>query len=66
MPRVESSRPDSPGLTTSNTTLAGKQVTVLVNPGIGSTLYLYPRGTVVFYVGGDDGNVAKQYLSALR
>lgn len=63
---IESSRPDSPSMTVSNTTLAGKRVTVVVNPSAGSTLYLYPRGTAVFYVGADNSEVAKQYLSALR
>jgi hypothetical protein len=62
---VSSSRPNAPGLTASTATLSGRRVTKVVYPG-GSTLYVYPSGDRVFYVGTQDERLAARILSRLR
>ena len=62
---VLSSRPNAPGLAVSHVILDGTPVTKVVYPG-GSTLYLDPRGTVVYYVGTQDEALAGRILRRLR
>ena len=62
---INSSRPDSPGLSVSDTSLSGKQVTVVVNQDSGTTLYLYDHRDDVFYTGGSGPSVAAQFLGQL-
>ncbi|MGI8696407.1 MAG: hypothetical protein ACR2JQ_07115 [Mycobacteriales bacterium] len=62
---VNSSKPDSPGLTTASETVGGAKVTAETDPASGSTLYLYPHDGVVFYVGGDQ-RLAAAFLTAVR
>jgi hypothetical protein len=62
---INSSRPDSPGLSVSDASLSGKHVTVVVNQGSGSTLYLYDHRGDVFYTGGSGPSVAAQFLGQL-
>jgi hypothetical protein len=59
---IASSVPDSPNLTTSAATIAGKAVTVVVNGNSGSALYLYDHGDLVFYVGGSSAGVVASFL----
>lgn len=63
---VASSLPDSPGLSANATTVAGKRVMALSDPGAGLTLYLYEQHDVVFYVGSSDDALVDQYLVVLR
>ena len=61
---VKSSRPNAPGLAVSRLDLAGKPVTKVVYPG-GATLYLYPRGPVVYYVGTQREALAERIIARL-
>lgn len=63
---IDSAKPDSPGLISSSTSIDGKKVTVQTDPASGAVLYLFPRDDTVFYVGGDDPPLAKQFLNAVR
>jgi hypothetical protein len=60
---INASRPDSPSLTVSRATLAGKRVTVLLDGASGNTLYLYDYREDVFYTGGSGQSLAAQFLS---
>lgn len=60
---INASRPDSPDLTVSSATLAGKRVTSVLNPSEGTTLYLYDYRDNVFYVGGSGESQVSQFLS---
>jgi hypothetical protein len=62
---INSSRPDSPGLSVSDASLSGKHVTVVVNQDSGTTLYLYDHHDDVFYTGGSGPSVAAQFLGQL-
>jgi hypothetical protein len=62
---ISASRPDTPSLTMSSTTLAGKRVTVVVNESSGTTLYLYDYRDNVFYAGGSGESLTAQFLSHL-
>jgi hypothetical protein len=62
---INSSRPDSPGLSVSDTSLSGKHVTVVVNQASGTTLYLYDHRDDVFYTGGSGPGTAAQFLGQL-
>lgn len=62
---INASRPDSPGLTLSTTTLAGKRVTVVLNKSSSATLYLYDYRGNVFYAGGSGESLAAQFLRRL-
>lgn len=62
---VRSSRPGAPGLVASKVVLGGRPVTKVVYPS-GSTLYLYARDGVVYYVGTQDVGVAARVLRRLR
>jgi hypothetical protein len=61
---VRSSRPNAPGLQVTTAELGGAPVTKVVYPG-GSTLYLYPHGGVVYYVGTQDEAVAARVIRGL-
>ena len=58
---VDASRPNAPGLKAVAASLAGKPVTSLVYPG-GTTVYLYPHGDAVYYVGTQDTTLAERAL----
>ena len=58
---VSSSRPNAPGLTATDGSLAGRAVTKVVYPG-GAILYLYPSGDRVFYVGTQDEALAARIV----
>lgn len=62
---ISASRPDSPSLTVSNSSLAGKRVTVVVNASSGTDLYLYDYRDYVFYTGGSGQSLAAQFLRDL-
>jgi hypothetical protein len=62
---ISSTRPDSPDLTTSASTISGKTVTVVANGNSGSTLYLYDHGGGVFYIGGADASLVAKFLRAI-
>jgi hypothetical protein len=62
---VDSSRPGAPGLEVSSLSLDGRRVTKVVYPS-GSTLYLYPRDDVVYYVGTQNDALARRVLGSLR
>lgn len=63
---VNSSRPDSPGLSTSPAKVGGKPVTAETDPGSGSTVYLYAHDGAVFYVDGSNQHLAATFLDAVR
>lgn len=60
---ISASRPDSPSLTVTSATLAGKRVTSVLNPSASTTLYLYDYRDNVFYVGGSGESLLAQFLS---
>lgn len=62
---VASSLAGSPGIAAQPSTVGGRQVTAVVYPGNTSTLYLYERDGVVFYVGTPDQALATEVLGAL-
>lgn len=62
---LNASRPDSPNMTVSSSTVGGKPVTVAVNQDSGTTLYLYDHRDDVFYTGGSDASLAAQFFSQL-
>jgi hypothetical protein len=61
---VRSTRPNAPGLAVSRVVVGGRRVTKVVYPG-GSTLYLYPDGDVVYYVGTQNETLAARILRRL-
>jgi hypothetical protein len=61
---VRSTRPNAPGLAVSRAAVGGRRVTRVVYPG-GSTLYLYPHGDVVYYVGTQNEKLAARILHGL-
>jgi hypothetical protein len=61
---VRSTRPNAPGLAVSRVVVGGRRVTKVVYPG-GSSLYLYPRRDVVYYVGSQDEKLAARILQRL-
>jgi len=61
---VRSTRPNAPGLAVSRVVVGGRRVSKVVYPG-GSTLYLYPHGDVVYYVGTQDDKLAARILQRL-
>jgi hypothetical protein len=61
---VRSTRPNAPGLAVSRVAVGGRRVTKVVYPG-GSTLYLYPDGDVVYYVGTQNQALAARILHRL-
>ena len=62
---VEASRPGAPGLSTQESVVGGKAVTVVLYPS-GSQLTLYPTGERVFYVGSVDESVTEAFLAAIQ
>ncbi|MFL6035162.1 MAG: hypothetical protein ACJ74I_08800 [Gaiellaceae bacterium] len=61
---VRSTRPNAPGLAVSSRRVGSRRVTKVVYPS-GATLYLYPHGDVVFYVGTRDEMLAARILHRL-
>lgn len=61
---VDSSKPDSPGLTAKPANVAGKPVTVESDPESGSALVLYAHDGAVFYVDGNNRFLAAEFVAA--
>lgn len=61
---VDASRPATAGITTSTSTVGGKQVTIESTPSA-PPLYLYAHGDTLFYVGTEDTALATDFLSGL-
>jgi hypothetical protein len=58
---VRSTRPNAPALAVSSRIVGSRRVTEVVYPS-GATLYLYPHGDVVYYVGTQDAMLAARIL----
>jgi hypothetical protein len=61
---VRSTRPNAPGLAVTSAVVGGRRVTKVVYAS-GATLYLYPSGNVVYYVGTQNETVAARVLQRL-
>jgi hypothetical protein len=63
---VEATRPNAPGLTAEPATLGGRDVTAVMYPSGGPTLYLYPGDGRLFYVGTADPELGARVIGLLR